>query len=78
MQNIHKHASAKHGKVSLKREEDAILLRIEDDGVGMEVNKVKKGIGLKNIRSRVEQMKGILKVDSKKGIGTIITVQINY
>lgn len=78
LQNIHKHASAKHGKVSLLREEDAILLRIEDDGVGMEVNKVKKGIGLKNIRSRVEQMKGILKVDSKKGIGTIITVQINY
>lgn len=78
LQNIHKHASAKHGKVSLQREEDAILLRIEDDGVGMEVNKVKKGIGLKNIRSRVEQMKGILKVDSKKGIGTIITVQINY
>ncbi|MEM7087122.1 MAG: tetratricopeptide repeat protein [Bacteroidota bacterium] len=78
LQNIHKHAAAKHGKVSLLREEDAILLRIEDDGVGMEVNKVKKGIGLKNIRSRVEQMKGILKVDSKKGIGTIITVQINY
>jgi signal transduction histidine kinase len=78
LQNIHKHASAKQGKVSLLREEDAIVLRIEDDGVGMEVNKVKKGIGLKNIRSRVEQMKGILKVDSKKGIGTIITVQIYY
>ena len=78
LQNIHKHASAKHGKVSLLRKDNAIVLRIEDDGIGMEVNKVKKGIGLKNIRSRVEQMKGILKVDSKKGIGTIITVQINY
>jgi len=78
LQNVHKHASAKHGKVSLLRKDDAIILRIEDDGIGMEVNKVKKGIGLKNIRSRVEQMKGVLNVDSKKGIGTIITVQINY
>lgn len=78
LQNIHKHAAAKHGKVSLLRKDDAIILRIEDDGIGMEVNKVKKGIGLKNIRSRVEQMNGVLNVDSKKGIGTIITVQINY
>jgi len=78
LQNIHKHANAKNGIVSFIKEENDILLRIEDDGAGMLVNKVKKGIGLKNIKSRVKQMKGILKVDSEKGKGTIITVKINY
>ena len=78
LQNINKHAYAAHGIVSLKLEGQDIVLQIEDDGIGMEVNKVKKGIGLKNIRSRVEQMRGNLKVESKKGNGTIITVRINY
>jgi signal transduction histidine kinase len=77
LQNIHKHAMAKNGVVSFIKEKDDILLRIEDDGSGMVINKVKKGIGLKNIKSRVEQMKGILKVDSEKGKGTTITVKIS-
>lgn len=77
LQNIHKHAMAKNGIVSFIKEKDDILLRIEDDGLGMVINKVKKGIGLKNIKSRVEQMKGILKVDSEKGKGTTITVKIS-
>lgn len=77
LQNIHKHAMAKNGTVSFIKEKDDILLRIEDDGLGMVTHKVKKGIGLKNIKSRVEQMKGILKVDSEKGRGTTITVKIS-
>ena len=77
LQNIHKHAMAKNGTVSFIKEKNDILLRIEDDGMGMMVNKVKKGLGLKNIKSRVAQMKGILKVDSEKGRGTTITVKIS-
>lgn len=78
LQNIHKHANAQHGIVSFIKEKNDILLRIEDDGAGMIVNKVKKGIGLKNIKSRVEQMKGFLKVDSQKGKGTVIEVKISH
>lgn len=78
LQNIQKHANASKGIVSFTRDGRDIVLRIVDDGAGMIVNKVKKGIGLKNISSRVKQMKGILKVESEKGKGTEIMVKINY
>ncbi len=78
LQNIQKHAKATKCVVSFTREGRDIVLRIIDDGVGMIVNKVKRGIGLKNISSRVKQMKGTLKVESEKGNGTEIMVKINY
>lgn len=76
LQNIHKHAKAKNVLVSFAKEKNGILLKIEDDGVGMIVEKVKKGIGLKNIKSRVKQMKGNLRVESEKEKGTIIYVKV--
>jgi len=78
LQNIQKHANANNSIVSFEREGRDIVLKIVDDGVGMMINKVKKGIGLKNISSRVKQMKGTLKVESEKEKGTEITVKINY
>ncbi|MEL6811715.1 MAG: tetratricopeptide repeat protein [Bacteroidota bacterium] len=77
LQNIRKHAQASNVRVSFKKLEKHLQLDVTDDGVGMVINKVKKGIGLKNINSRVKQIKGILSVISKKGHGTTISVKIN-
>ncbi len=76
LQNIHKHARANNVLISFSKEKSKVLLKIEDDGVGMAIEKVKKGIGLKNIKSRVKQMKGNLRVESVKGKGTIIYVKV--
>lgn len=76
LQNINKHAKAKNVLISFAKERNDVLLKIEDDGIGMAIEKVKKGIGLKNIKSRVKQMKGTLRVESKKGKGTTIYVNV--
>ncbi|MBT8256223.1 MAG: tetratricopeptide repeat protein [Bacteroidia bacterium] len=74
LQNIRKHASAKTVGISFKKEQDRISLQIKDDGVGMNVLKTKKGIGLKNIRSRVKKIDGEFELLSTPGEGTTITV----
>jgi len=76
MQNIYKHANASHVDISFESREQQIFLSIVDNGEGFVVNKAKKGIGLKNIRSRVEELKGELFINSKKNAGTSISISV--
>jgi signal transduction histidine kinase len=76
LQNINKYATADSIKVEFKKGIDGLFLRISDDGVGFNVKKAKKGIGLQNMLSRVNECKGTFDVKSKKGEGTTITVTI--
>jgi signal transduction histidine kinase len=76
MQNIYKHAEANMVKISFELKNDVILCTIEDDGKGFNVSKARKGIGLKNIDSRVSDVGGKAEVYSKIDIGTIIKIHI--
>lgn len=76
LQNIYKHANANEVKISFKLKNDVILMTIEDDGDGFNVTKAKKGIGLKNIDSRVREIGGIAKVFSKINVGTKFEISI--
>ncbi len=76
MQNIYKHANANSVKISFQLKNNVILCTIEDDGSGFNVNKARKGIGLKNIDSRVRDVGGKAEVFSKIDIGTIIKISI--
>jgi signal transduction histidine kinase len=53
-----------------------LLLQISDDGIGFNVNKKKKGIGLQNMLSRINECNGTFEIKSKKGEGTIIIVTV--
>ncbi|UPQ89041.1 cache domain-containing protein [Vibrio sinaloensis] len=74
--NIEKHSHA--GKVSMILQQMGSMLQliIRDDGVGFEVNATmrKSGIGLRNMRERVEFIGGELDIESEPGLGTEITV----
>lgn len=67
--NIHKHAKATDVIIELYEHENTINLRIKDNGVGAELKKVESGIGLINIRSRVDLFNGTMKVNAKPGQG---------
>jgi signal transduction histidine kinase len=75
--NIQKHAQANFVfiKFSINQEVNKIEFIIKDDGKGFNNNK-KPGIGLKNIKSRVQDIKGKIRIDSEKGAGTIISIFI--
>ncbi len=80
LQNIYKHADAKLVKINFELKNNFILLEISDDGSGFDINRVKKGIGLKNIASRVNDLGGDLDINSMRGKGTTVLVLIpnNY
>ncbi|WP_299114565.1 tetratricopeptide repeat-containing sensor histidine kinase [uncultured Winogradskyella sp.] len=78
MQNIYKHANAKAIKISISLEKSVICLDIIDDGEGFDTSKSKKGIGLKNMTSRVEDINGKITFTSQSGNGTIVNVKIPY
>ncbi len=76
LQNIFKHSGAKSIKINFDYIEDKINLTILDDGIGFNSTKVKKGIGLKNITSRVSQMSGVVQFLSNKSTGTRVSVSV--
>ncbi|NRD21870.1 sensor histidine kinase [Winogradskyella litoriviva] len=78
LQNIYKHANANKIKISISLEKDLICLDIIDDGIGFDITKSKKGIGLKNMRSRVEDFDGEITWRSQSGDGTKVNVKIPY
>ncbi|MEM9001764.1 MAG: ATP-binding protein [Bacteroidota bacterium] len=75
LQNCVKHANCNAVLVNFTTTEKMVMVMIKDDGVGFDTKKGKKGIGLKNVISRVGKLSGTLKVDSTLGEGTAITVQ---
>lgn len=76
LQNINKYASAKNIAVNLIKDAENVHLSILDDGVGFDVDKKSKGIGLQNIESRVTSCHGTFEIKSKKGKGTSITIDL--
>lgn len=78
LNNSIKHSKAKEILVQLTREENELIIMVEDDGIGFDVDGVKKGMGTENIMSRVNFLKGDLSVHSEKGKGTttLITVAV--
>ncbi len=76
--NILRHAQANVIGIQLIRHDHELVMVIEDDGIGFDFQNTgqNEGIGLKNIRSRVEYLKGTLFIDSTLGKGTTITVEI--
>lgn len=75
--NIQKHADASFVfiKFSLNENANEIEFIVKDDGKGFGTNK-KPGIGLKNIKSRLDDINGRISITSKPGFGTEINIFI--
>ena len=78
IQNINKYSKAKHVKVLFRSEENVLYLTVRDNGVGFNTNAKSKGIGLKNINSRVKDLNGKVTIESKHNKGTVLFVEIPY
>ncbi|MGJ7093608.1 cache domain-containing protein [Vibrio hannami] len=77
--NIEKHANASKVTVVLKQMGNMLQLMIQDDGVGFNDTDIanKKGIGLRNMRERVEFIGGDFELTSEQHYGTEIAVLLN-
>jgi signal transduction histidine kinase len=75
--NVVKHAEATSVHIGLASPERSVVLTIEDDGRGFAREQVTGGgLGLVGIRERVASVNGALEIESKRGAGTRLSVEI--
>lgn len=77
LKNIVQHAEAQRVLVQLNRDEGerVFSLMVEDDGKGFEQSKATDGIGLSNMKARINALKGTFSVQSEQGKGTIVYME---
>jgi PAS domain S-box-containing protein len=76
--NIAKHAEASHAEIALERDEDELVVRVADDGVGFSPQAPRKpgSLGLFGLRERASLMGGEASIISAPGEGTSIVVRL--
>jgi signal transduction histidine kinase len=78
--NALKHAQASVINITLSNDIDRLILNISDNGIGFdleEVNKPNRGIGIKNIESRISVIKGgQIRFDVEKGRGASFEISV--
>lgn len=74
--NILKHSGATEAHLRFTRQGDQIQLMVSDNGRGLQTGETVDGIGLKNIRTRVESIGGDLRIDSAPGGGTSFVITL--
>ncbi len=76
--NILKHSDARNAKIFLREHNNAICIKISDDGIGFDKTAIinKDGLGINQIDARIHMMKGEFHIDSVRGSGTEIHVEL--
>jgi signal transduction histidine kinase len=76
LSNVGRHAQAITCRVVLRRDDGAAVLEIDDDGTGFDTATAREGLGLDNLRRRIDQLGGRLDLKSVLGEGTTITARL--
>jgi signal transduction histidine kinase len=76
--NAIKYANATDLYIQLSKNDDKLLLSVEDNGIGFDMSKLEQnaGIGLKNIENRVAYLNGKLEIQSQPDKGTLTIIEI--
>ena len=80
LNNALKYSKAENIHVQLIRRPDNLVLTMEDDGVGFDLKKTlartDKGIGLRNIETRVQLLNGNYDIETSPNNGVFTTIEI--
>ncbi len=76
--NVIKHSDATSVQIQLVRHENELTMIVEDNGKGFDTSQMPdfKGIGLKNIMSRIDFLNGKVNFDSSPNSGTTVIVEV--
>jgi len=76
--NVAKHAQAAHVDIAIERDDGALVVRIEDDGVGFSLQAPRKpnSFGLLGLRERASLLGGEVTIESAPGEGTMVEVRL--
>lgn len=75
--NSFKHSKATKVLLDLKYTNKSLIIRFMDDGIGFDKDKVEKGMGLDNIRTRIKSIDGLLVLKTNPGEGVRYIIEIH-
>jgi signal transduction histidine kinase len=75
LHNVAIHANAQTVRIAIDRTAEAIELAIQDDGAGFRPER-ERGLGLIGVQERVGNLGGVLRVESRLGEGTLLSVKL--
>lgn len=82
LNNVAKHAQATQVAITINNEGNLVSFSLEDNGTGFDREQVhtrdasERGIGLTAMEERVRMLGGTLEIDSRKKVGTRISIKI--
>lgn len=76
LSNALKHARATEISVQVTVRPERIAVTVEDNGVGFNLDAIQEGLGLQNIRGRLQLLGATFVIDSSPGSGTVATVAL--
>lgn len=74
--NVLKHSDADEVIVYIRNHEKFLTIILSDNGQGFDYQKASKGMGLKNIESRIVSVKGFYKWKNRIGFGSRLIINI--
>ena len=74
--NVARHSQANKVWIRLNSENDHVALRIEDNGIGYDAERIAKGIGLDSMKERLAAVHGTLEISSRPLQGTCVTARV--
>jgi two-component system, NarL family, sensor histidine kinase UhpB len=74
--NIAKYAQATTTVISIEQKSNNLILKIKDNGIGFDTQKITSSNGLKNMKARAITLKGKFSISSQLAIGTIVELEI--
>jgi signal transduction histidine kinase len=74
--NIVRHSACTAAAVGLSFEAEAFVLRVEDNGCGLDLSQGSRGNGLRGMRARAEALGGQLEITGGPKCGTAVTLKI--
>ncbi|MCR9171453.1 MAG: sensor histidine kinase [bacterium] len=72
--NSLRHSKADTLKLTIQNSKESVIIQYSDNGTGMNESQLKTGLGIMNMRSRIEAIYGTIAFESSKGIGTQTTI----
>lgn len=79
LNNSLKHAQASEILIQLNSEDDELVIQYEDNGIGYDPKELKnRGMGLENIKTRVNFVHGSIHTESELGNGMSVIIRVKY
>jgi signal transduction histidine kinase len=76
--NAVKHSNCKRLSLTFSDKKPNMMIVVKDDGNGFQAASAIQGNGLRNMKMRVERVKGRFSIDSHHGEGTKVEISIPF